>query len=883
VIFSPEIWTRISPLLNEALELEPARRGDWLESLAPEHSDLRETLRQLLQADSGLETRDFFPCLAQLDDIHLSAGARVGPYKLIRPLGAGGMAVVWLAERADGAMRRQVALKLPRMALLHHNLAARMAHERDIVAALEHPNIARLYDAGVDASGRPYLALEYVDGVPIDQYCRAHPLTLEQRLALFLQIARAVSFAHGRLIVHRDLKPSNILVTDGGGVRLLDFGIAGLLQLELSAGVQHTQFGTRAFTPSYAAPEQFTGHAISAATDVYSLGVILYELLTGTSPYPVRTTSRAALEQAVLEDEPPLASTVAKARTDRRALRGDLDSILAKALKKSPAERYLSVDAFAADIERHESGHPILARPLSRWYRARKFARRNAPILSFATAVVASLAVGLGIAVWQWKVAEAHRVIAMQRLAQTRATLDFTRAVLSEGMTRDETITLDTLLARSEAMAHAAGGNDPETRAAAADFVSGLYFSYDLSGKAEDILTQAINELPAEFSPSTKSWFVCKRAALRARNGRTAEAIAALAHEIERNKYDAETAAYCLESRAQVARDLNDARGALAYNLEALQRFEAAGGQTLPDKAVLLGDIGYAYSLNGDSKRAEAYLQQSIAAFDRSGRGESSGAMATFIAWGAAAANAGNTMRALELYEQSLAIARRRAPTKDPPSVLLLNRAIALTTLGRYAEASDALDFARQVAQRAGRVMDEASALNSKADILRREGRLDEAQMLLDQAAEKLRALNTPESGPIPLRQKLFQGQVWAAQGRLAEATSAITQVIDTFAAQRCCGGARSRALIARAEVALRAQLLGAALADAQQALELARHEQGEVPYSNFTGSAWLSIARINEAQGRFTEAHQAYAAAAVHLAHTLGEQHPDTLEARKH
>jgi tetratricopeptide (TPR) repeat protein len=215
--------------------------------------------------------------------------------------------------------------------------------------------------------------------------------------------------------------------------------------------------------------------------------------------------------------------------------------------------------------------------------------------------------------------------------------------------------------------------------------------------------------------------------------------------------------------------------------------------------------------------------------------------------------------------------------------VAVLNRAILLTTLGRYAEAADALDFGEQIAKRAGRAMDEASALNSKADILRRQGRLDEAQALLDRAAVKLRELQAPATGPVSLRQKLFQGQLWAAQGRLGEATSSITQVIDTFAEQRCCGGARSRALIARAEVAMHAQLFGAALADARQALDLARREQGDVPYSNFTGNAWLAIARIHEAQGRHTEAHSAYAAATAHLAHTLGEQHPDTLEARKH
>jgi serine/threonine-protein kinase len=259
----------------------------------------------------------------------------VGLYQLVRELGQGGMGAVWLAERADGLVKRAVALKLPHGAWRRAGLAGRMARERDILATLEHPHIARLYDAGLTTAEQPFLALEYVEGVPIDQYCAATDsrpaLGLRAKLRLFLQVAQAVAYAHGKLVLHRDLKPANILVTRDGYVRLLDFGIAKLLADGEVKETRLTQFAGRALTLDYASPEQIRAEALAVTSDVYSLGVVLYELLTGSRPYKLKRDSRGALEDAILEAEPPRPSNAAPPENGA-SLRGALDTILLKAL-----------------------------------------------------------------------------------------------------------------------------------------------------------------------------------------------------------------------------------------------------------------------------------------------------------------------------------------------------------------------------------------------------------------------------------------------------------------------------------------------------------------------------------------------------------------------
>jgi serine/threonine-protein kinase len=441
-------WVAFSRLLDEVLELPATERLGWLDRLEAEHESLKPALRAVLVRSAGVETAQWLATLphtagaaALADESDLRAGALVGPYRLLRELGVGGMGAVWLAERADGTLKRQVALKLPRAAW-SRGLAERMARERDILASLEHPNIARLYDAGTDAQGRPYLALEYVEGQPIDAYCRQRTLSVRQRLDLLLKVAQAVAFAHSRLVVHRDLKPSNVLVTADGQVRLLDFGIAKLMEGERTAETQLTQLAGRALTLDYASPEQIRGEPIGTASDVYSLGVLAYELLAGAKPYKLKRGSAAELEEAIAGVDAPLASAVAADAQSRKALKGDLDAILNKALKKEPDQRYATVDAFARDIERYLAGHRVVARPDSLAYRLTRFAKRyRTPLVAAAITVAAfGLAIGvgatalvilallLGLAAALWQARKARQQAEIARVQARKAESESQRA-----------------------------------------------------------------------------------------------------------------------------------------------------------------------------------------------------------------------------------------------------------------------------------------------------------------------------------------------------------------------------------------------------------------------------------------------------------------------
>jgi serine/threonine-protein kinase len=328
------------------------------------------------------------------DDAHqgsasgLSAGDFVGPYELVRLLGTGGMAEVWLARRADGAFKRDVALKLPLLTRRRNDLEQRFAHERDILASLEHPNIARFYDAGLDVVGLPYLSMEYVNGQALMRWCSNKALGIEARLALFLQTLDAVKYAHEKHIIHRDLKPSNIFVTDSGQVRLLDFGVAKMLQQD-GDETQLSRIYGQALTPDYSSPESLSGAPVDARSDVYSLGVVLYELLTGTRPYRLSSdASLAGLRQAITTAEVKKPSTqltpehsVSRAANQdqlARKLRGDLDALVLKALAKEPSERYDSAASMAEDLQRYLRREPVKARLTPVTHRVGKFLRRNA-------------------------------------------------------------------------------------------------------------------------------------------------------------------------------------------------------------------------------------------------------------------------------------------------------------------------------------------------------------------------------------------------------------------------------------------------------------------------------------------------------------------------
>ena len=409
---SPDQWRALSPRLDEALEMTDDQRSSWLSSLQSENPTLAYQLEILLREHRVLSEEGFLEASAlELPDGPGLAGQTLGVYTLVSQIGHGGMGTVWLAERSDGRFERRVAVKLLNIALMGKGGEERFKREGRILGRLTHPHIAELIDAGVSLAGQPFLVLEYVEGDHIDRYCDQNRLDVRARVRLFLDGLRAVAQAHANLIVHRDLKPSNILVRTDGQAKLLDFGIAKLLECDgQRAEAPLTLEGGGALTPEYAAPEQLKGEAVTAATDVYASGVLLYVLLTGQHPTGAAPRTPAGLIKAILDTSPPRPSEIvaltqtngetAATNARRRAttpdklsrlLRGDLDTVVAKALKKNPQERYASIKAFADDLQRYLRYEPISARPDAIVYRAGKFIRRH------RSTVVAALLVTLGL------------------------------------------------------------------------------------------------------------------------------------------------------------------------------------------------------------------------------------------------------------------------------------------------------------------------------------------------------------------------------------------------------------------------------------------------------------------------------------------------------
>ncbi|MDB6107143.1 MAG: hypothetical protein JWO52_7142 [Gammaproteobacteria bacterium] len=448
----------LSHLLDQALPLDAAGRRAWLETLSPEYQDLAEALRHaLLPDDSHAAGCNLLPTLPKLGPpgetvalaaADVQAGVRVGPYELMRPVGAGGMAQVWLARRADGAFKREVALKLPTMTHLRADLEQRFARERDILASLEHPHIARFYDAGVDANGLSYIALEYVHGETLTNYCDAHQLAIVPRLKLFLQVLQAVQYAHTKHVIHRDLKPSNVLVNESGEVQLLDFGVAKLLEAEEADRTSLTGVYGRALTPDYASPELLRGDPIDVRSDVYSVGVVLYELLTGVRPYQLRSAgSVGLLEQVITQVElkkpsTQMESAVVGARATTwqrfaRQLRGDLDAITLKALAKDPAERYPSAAAFAEDLQRYLDGKTILALPPHFPVRLRKFVRRNKTVVGVSVTAVAAIVITLGYTLYRETKPRAPRAASIAVLPLANESEEASQQFFSDGISED--------------------------------------------------------------------------------------------------------------------------------------------------------------------------------------------------------------------------------------------------------------------------------------------------------------------------------------------------------------------------------------------------------------------------------------------------------------
>ena len=432
---SADTWHRVKELFDAALDLPSDERAAFLDRACIGNEALRAEVESLLESDeqesSFIDETAFAvarPRPGAAEDSAAFVGRHFGAYRVIRELGRGGLGIVYLAARADEQFQKEVAIKVVKRGLDTDDILRRFRAERQILAQLDHPNIARLLDAGSTEEGLPYFVMEYVDGQPIGEYCEENKLSTRERLQLFRLVCSAMTYAHQRLVIHRDIKPSNILVTREGVPKLLDFGIAKVLHSDDPLAAQ-TLTGVRVMTPEYASPEQVRGEPISTATDVYSLGVLLYELLTGRKPYRLTTHTAEELARAVADQVPDRPSTAVTSLVQdgeakfeiQKSLRGDLDNIILMALRKEPERRYASVEQFSEDIRRHLHGLPVAAHKDTFAYRSGKFIQRHKLAVAAAVLLAITLSGGVAATVWQANRADRQRARAERRFDQVRA------------------------------------------------------------------------------------------------------------------------------------------------------------------------------------------------------------------------------------------------------------------------------------------------------------------------------------------------------------------------------------------------------------------------------------------------------------------------------
>ncbi len=694
-------WPIVSSLLDRALELAPAEREYWIANLSPEHAAFAPELAALLHQRSISGVLEQAPSAAiPLPDPAIEPAGTVGIWELLRPIGEGGMATVWLARRSDGLLSQPVAIKLPQGGWSREALSERIEREREILGRLNHPNIARLLDAGFTPAGQPYLALDYIEGSAIDEYCRCHVPSIRGRVELFLQLTRAIAYAHQHLVLHRDLKPSNVLVTNRGEVRVLDFGIAKLLDCGSTRETELTRVAGRALTLDYASPEQIRGEPLTVASDVYSLGVMLYQLLAGAPPYHLKRDSRAALEEAILELEPRPPSEAAGTTTLRRALRGDCDTIVLKALKKDPSARYATVDGLAEDLTRLLDNRPVQARPDGTLYRMSKFVRRNRTAVAAGVALAVSLIGGTGAALWQANVAKAEA-------ARAREAKEFLLSVFIDAHAYRSTgrpLSALDLLREAPTRIDRMRSLKPEVRVELLNNIGASLLSRQDTAVAETVLNRSVMEA-APLDPGHVKTLRARslRGWVRLFRGRTGDALSESAAVLSglRHAPGAGPADFTSALRLQSAAALESGNAPLAES-DALQAFRLAETRLGPrhDQTVLaqvaLCSARTVTKGAGALDTCEQARRRALAAY--SGQTNHPNVLKARAAWAEALASAGRRREAIEETERVVADASALfGSSARAVGIYLSDLARLRSHSGRTTEARETLDRALRI------------------------------------------------------------------------------------------------------------------------------------------------------------------------------------------
>jgi serine/threonine-protein kinase len=899
-ISSNERWQVLSRHLDDVLEMSEPERIAWLSSLRATDPALAADLAALLDERSSLSREGFLQGDAGLRAAPFPslAGQKFGAYTLLSLIGQGGMGSVWLADRSDGRFEGQAAVKLLNASLVGRSGEERFRREGNILARLTHTHIAHLVDAGVSPAGQPYLVLEHVEGEPLDRYCDERSLDIESRVHLFLDVLAAVAHAHANLIVHRDIKPSNVLVGADGNVKLLDFGIAKLLEDESGSGeaTALTREGGSVLTPEFAAPEQVTGGTVTTATDVYALGTLLYALLTGKHPAEAAFSSPADLVKAIVDTEPRrLSDTVVDIKASasevlaenaamrgttpeglRRILRGDLDTIVARAVKKQPEERYASVTAFAADIRRYLNDEPISARPDTLTYRLAKFTRRNRVAVIAGGLAAAGLIAATGISLRQMREAQRQRDEAIYERKRADGQVEFQYLLL--GNIGDAQVTMREIVDQGKILLEHEYAGEPRVAASIALNLAEQYSELGELGLETEMLRRS-ESLALKGGAADVLLLGRCREALNLQKRSLSEEASALVSRVQPDLAGAAPAvvAECLELHAEVEIRAGRFDNGAALGRRSVAILERLGSTTGTPYVSALNTLANALENAKQGREALKIYGQIAAVFDNSGRGKTIFRNILRNNIGIALSNLGEMTAAAPVLQQTLEEARRSNPSGDVHPAILINYCRTMLFLRNLDEAETWYErLYRQSAERGDAVMQEEGAFGmAEVELLR--GRLPEAARWI---AEEER-LNASLPTPKPAAESVLDGAMARARGDVAAARSAFEnalRVMGYFEGKRTYE--MSSVLIRAAEAALDDHAPAEAIEYGRAAHQIATSDSLTETRSAYVGEADLIEGRGLLARGDTAAAREELTRALIALRAGVGASDPRSREA---
>ena len=877
-------WSEISPLLDEALDLPSSARESWLKDLETRAPDLAPHVRSCLVGVAEVADNKFLEASIRSQLPSGLEGHAIGAYTLERPLGFGGMGTVWLAHRSDGRFEGQVAVKLLNAALVGHPSEQRFAREGRVLARLQHPNIARLLDAGVEAGRQPYLVLEYVRGQRIDEYCNQRGLGIEERIRLFLDVLAAVAHAHSNLVVHRDLKPSNILVTEQGEVKLLDFGIAALLSKEGDDLTPLTRHMGPGLTPGYASPEQLLAQPITTAADVFALGTVLFELLARRRPWRTRDEPQTSAEliRLKLETDAPRLSDVAKPEESRRSLRGDLDNIVAMALRRSPAERYRTAEALAQDLRRHLAHEPVSARPRSLRYVVAKFVQRNSAAVLSASVMILALIVAGAFSIWQMVQANEQRRLAEDQASRAEFSRDFAEFVLTDAGTTGRPFTTGELLARAEQALESYGSIDSPVAIEQVINLGMLYARVGQYRRALDLFEKAHARAIAGNHAELRWQSACELGRMHHYAGRlrqAGEVLDSAIAELQRQVPSSPALIECLEQKSDLDLTRQDVTAAIASAQASLAQAQKVFPRARVHWISPRVQLGTSLRASGQYQLADNFHRRTLELLKELGRERTANALLLYNSWAMVRSDMGDILGAAQLFESGVGIGHALWGEGTPDQWVSVTYGRRLVLLNRLDEAQTYFNSALSTSSGEDDAEMEAGALIWLISVNREKGDFAEARAARARAEQFIEA-NLPSEHAMRLNFRLESGLLDVAVGSLDDGKAQLQQLLTQLERANRRVPDQIVALTGLARGALQSGELDRSSELAAKASALARKFAIPGQPSYWLGLSLLAQVEVEQALGHSARARELSAEALAQLAPTVGTDHPLTKRA---